>query len=329
MSDHHSPASHAVLPDAALLKEAADWAMTFQYGVPTESERQAFDHWRQQSPAHDAAWARAQAVFHTFDQVHEGIGKDALEHLGHSNNSRRRSLRMLTTLLVAVPAGWLVWRHTPWQKWTADVATATGERRILELPDGSRLVLNTASAVNIAFSTVERRIRLVAGEILITTSTDPLPVYRPFFVDTPHGVVRALGTRFSMRYLDQDRCQVAVFQGVVEIAPTGGFTRTLQAGEQASFNVTEASQPAPVENNATLWEQGMLLARNMRLGDVITEMARYRPGVLRCDPAVAELRVSGAISLTDTDAGLALLASELPLRIERYTRYWVMVGPRH
>lgn len=70
----------------------------------------------------------------------------------------------------------------------------------------------------------------------------------------------------------------------------------------------------------------MLLARNMRLEDVITEMARYRPGVLRCDPAVAELRVSGAISLTD--AGLALLASELPLRIEHYTRYWVMVSAR-
>lgn len=327
MSDH-SPAPPAALPDAALLKEAADWAMTFQYGSPTESEREAFDRWRQQSPAHDAAWARAQTVFHAFDQVHEGIGKDALERLGHSNNSRRRSLRMLTALLMAVPAGWLAWRHTPWREWTADVATATGERRTLELPDGSHLVLNTASAVNIAFSTTERRIRLVAGEILITTRTDPLPVYRPFFVDTRYGAVRALGTRFSMRHLDQDHCHVAVFQGAVEIAPTGGLTRTLQAGEQASFNVTETSRPTPVGNNATLWEQGMLLARNMRLGDVIDEMARYRPGVLRCDPAVAELRVSGAISLTDTDAGLALLASELPLRIEHYTRYWVMVGPR-
>lgn len=327
MSDH-APASPGALPDTALLKEAADWAMTFQYGAPTESERQAFDHWRRQSPAHDAAWARAQTVFDTFNQVHDGIGKDALEHLKHSNNSRRRSLRMLITLLTVVPTGWLAWRHTPWREWTADVATATGERRTLELPDGSRLVLNTASAVNIAFNTTERRIRLVAGEILITTHTDPAPVHRPFLVDTPHGGVRALGTRFSMRHLNQDHCHVAVFQGAVEIASMSGFTRTLQAGEQTTFNVIEANQPTPVENNATLWEQGMLLAQNMRLGDVITEMSRYRPGMLGCDPAVAELRVSGAISLTDTDAGLALLASELPLRIEYYTRYWVMVSPR-
>jgi transmembrane sensor len=49
------------------------------------------------------------------------------------------------------------------------VATATGERRTLLLPDGSRLVLNTASAVNIAFDANARHIRLVAGEILVTT----------------------------------------------------------------------------------------------------------------------------------------------------------------
>jgi transmembrane sensor len=72
----------------------------------------------------------------------------------------------------------------------------------------------------------------------------------------------------------------------------------------------------------------MLLARNMRLADVVAEMSRYRSGVLRCDPAVAELRVSGAVSLADTDAGLALLARSLPLRIEQASRYWVTVAPR-
>jgi transmembrane sensor len=315
-------------PDITLLKEAADWAMIFHYGIPTESERQAFDRWRRQSPAHDAAWARAQVIFHTFNQIPEEIGKDALKRLEHGHN-RRRSLRLLGVMLLAVPAGWLTWRHMPWQEWTADVATATGERKMLELPDGSQLVLNTASAVNIAFSAMERRIHLVTGEILITTHVDPLPTSRPFLVDTPHGVVHALGTYFSVRHLNQDICRVAVFQDEVEVRPWGGSNRILCAGEQADFSTTGVNQPMPVENSVTLWKQGMLLARDMRLGDVVAEMARYRSGVLRCDPAVAELRVSGAISLADTDAGLALLASELPLRIEYHTRYWITVGPRH
>lgn len=314
--------------DPALLKEAADWAMTLQYGTPTESQRQAFDRWRQQSPAHDAAWARAQAVFHTFSQVPADIGKEALKSLKRGN-PRRRSLRLLSMLLLAAPAGWLAWRHTPWREWTADVSTATGERRTLELPDGSQLVLNTASAVNIAFSATERRIRLLAGEILVTTHADPSPSNRPFLVDTPHGVVRALGTRFSVRHMDRDVCRVAVFQDAVEIRPLAGSVRVLRAGEQVDFSASGVEQPVSVESSAALWEKGMLLAKDMRLGDVIAELARYRTGVLRCDPAVAELRVSGAISLADTDAGLALLASSLPLRIERSTRYWITVRPRH
>lgn len=314
--------------DPALLKEAADWAITFQYDTPTEADRQAFEHWRQQSPAHDAAWARAQSVFHTFGQVPADIGREAIKHLGRGYD-RRRALHLLSAMLVAAPAGWLAVRHTPWREWTADVATATGERRALELPDGSQLVLNTASAVNIAFSAVERRIRLVAGEILVTTHADPSPTHRPFLVDTPHGVVRALGTRFSVRQLDGEKaCRVAVFQSAVEVRPQAGPALILHAGEQADFGPERVTQPAPVDDNATLWEQGMLLASNMRLGDVIAEMARHRPGVLRCDPAVAGLRLSGAISLADTDAGLAVLEKTLPVRIGRSTRYWITVQAR-
>ena len=58
------------------------------------------------------------------------------------------------------------------------------------------------------------------------------------------------------------------------------------------------------------------------------ELARYRPGLLRCDPAVAALPVSGAFQLADTDAALTALAASLPVRIELRTRWWVSIGPR-
>ncbi|RFC36835.1 MAG: FecR family protein [Candidatus Nitrotoga sp. SPKER] len=314
--------------DPALLKVAADWAIVFRYGTPTESEREAFNRWRQQNPAHDAAWIRAQTVFYTFSQVPTDIGKEALKNL-ERGNERRHALRLLTVLLVAAPVSWLSLRQLPWREWTADVTTATGERKTLELPDGSRLVLNTGSAVNIIFSAAERRIRLVTGEILITTHADSSPTYRPFLVDTPYGIARALGTRFSVRHLDgQDAYRIAVLQDAVEVRPLDGSTLILHAGQQVNFNAMGVAQPVPVDSNASLWEQGMLLAKNMRLGDVIAEIARHRPGVLRCDPTVADLRLSGAISLADTDAGLAMLEKTLPVRVGRRTRYWITVEPR-
>lgn len=313
------------VPDTALLKEAADWAMRLRYDAPTDSERLAFDRWRRQSPAHDAAWARAQAVFHTFEQVPVDIGKEALESLGRGR-SRRRSLRLLGALLLA-PAAWTVLRHAPWREWAADAATATGERRVLALPDGSRLVLNTASAVNIVFSAAERRIRLVAGEILVTTHADP--ARRPFVVDTAEGAVRALGTRFSVRRMDRGLCRVAVFEHAVEVRTLSGASAVLREGEGADFDASGVGGTVSVDAAAALWEKGMLLAKDMPLGEVVAELARHRPGVLRCDPAVADLLVSGAISLDDTEAGLAALSGSLPVRVERRTRYWVTVAPKN
>ena len=101
----------------------------------------------------------------------------------------------------------------------------------------------------------------------------------------------------------------------------------------ASRELTLQAHFAPVAcvpqlSNGGLVDYGTLLAKDMPLGEVIAELARYRPGVLRCDPAVAGMPVSGALSLTDTDAALDLLARSLPLRIERRTRYWVSFGPR-
>lgn len=316
------------LPDDAALREAADWAIAFQYGTPSEAERQAFELWRRQSPVHEAAWARAQAVFGAFGQVAGGVGKAALDTLAR-DKGRRRSLRRLAVLLLAVPAGGLAWRQLPWHVWRADVATATGQRRTLTLPDGSQLALNTASAVDIAFDATVRRLRLVAGEVLVTTHADPAPVFRPFVVDTPQGTVQALGTRFSVRRLDDETVRVAVFEHAVAIHPPGGGAPVrLQAGQQTDLGRDGIATSGPVGSSAALWAQGMLLAQDMPLAAVVAELGRHRSGVLRCDPAVAGLRVSGAMSLDDTDAALAQLAQSLPLRIEYRSRYWVTVTAR-
>ncbi|MCM8565948.1 hypothetical protein [Thauera linaloolentis] len=73
------------------------------------------------------------------------------------------------------------------------------------------------------------------------------------------------------------------------------------------------------------WTDGVLVARQMRLADAVAEIGRYRSGWLRCDPAVADWRISGVFQLGDTDLALAALGEALPLRIRHYSRYWVMV----
>ena len=71
----------------------------------------------------------------------------------------------------------------------------------------------------------------------------------------------------------------------------------------------------------------MLLAIDMPLGTLTEELGRYRSGVVRCDPAVADIVVSGAFSLRDTDASLALLQKTLPVRVQQLGPWWVTIKP--
>ncbi len=65
-----------------------------------------------------------------------------------------------------------------------------------------------------------------------------------------------------------------------------------------------------------------------RMQEVVAELARYRPGILRCDPAVADLKVSGVFSLRDTDEALEAISDSFPVQVRRHTRYWVTVLAR-
>lgn len=333
-ADAQQPASAP--PSKQLLSEAADWLMRLHFAQPTPADQEAFTQWLAQSPAHAAAWQKAQKVMRTFAPLQNktgNVGQQALKHLAsdtqrQSQQTRRRNLQLLGMLMLAGPTGWLAWQQLPWRQWNADIATATGERRTEQLPDGSEIILNTDTAINIAFNASERRLRLVSGEILVTTHADLATQPRPFIVETPQGNVQALGTRFTVRTLGDATTRVAVLEHAVRIELHHGPTQVLQAGEQTDFTRTSIHASTVAEPTSTLWQNGMLLAQNMRLDAAIAEMARYRPGVLQCDPAIGHLRISGSISLDDTDAGLALLEHTLPVRIARRTRYWVTVVPR-
>ena len=308
--------------DPSILDEAAGWLVKFQSGEVDENDRLAFERWRTRSAAHIAAWQQAESVLNTFKLITPEIGHGTLAKL--SNSDRRHITKILGLFIVAAPSAWLVSHYLPWVDWAADLRTATGEQRIINLVDGTHLVLNTASAVDINFSKDERQIKLLSGEIYVTTGRDPSVMYRPFIVQTPQGTIRALGTQFSVRRFDE-YTRVVVSQGAVEIQPMHTQAMILQAGEQVDFWLDGIHSFQPADATSTLWTQGMFIAKNIRLVDLISELNRYRKGTIRCHPNVADMPVSGAFQLQDIDASLNLLEKTLPLRISGFGRYWVTI----
>lgn len=310
--------------DPALLNEAAAWMVRLRED-DGDALAEEIECWRARSPAHSAAWRRAETLLRTFERIPPGLGRAALTK--PVSASRRRALQTLGLSSLGLPALWLAWQFAPWSDRQADYVTATGEQRHLKLPDGGHFVLNTASAVDVRFSAAERRIILRRGEILVTTGSDAA-LLRPFLVETPHGTLRALGTRFSVRH-ETGSTQLAVFDGQVEINTRTGQTVRLRAGKKTAFSPDVIAPVAATGYADDLWANGMLVANDMPLRALLAELARYRSGYLGCVDAVAGLAVSGAFPLDDIGAALALLLQTRPLAMRHVTPYWVRLEPAH
>lgn len=327
---HHaeslSPLDSSDKLDRAAVREAAGWLVLLHEDRQNPQTLEGLSQWRVADPEHERAWQRAQLVNDKFGLIPAQLGLPVLGHA--TDSSRRRAIKALVLLMTFVPASYVAYRSTPWREWAADYATRTGERRSLSLNDGTELELNTDTALDVQFDAVQRLIKLHRGEVLIDTGADPRRAdesFRPFWVQTRQGRIRALGTRFVVRR-DDDITRVQVYDGAVEVQPRHTATRqVIQAGQQLCFSADAVQLPRPVDPHGADWSRGLLVAQQMPLGEFTRELARYRPGLLRCDPAIADLRISGAFQLDNTDQVLAALPETLPVNVVYRTRFWVSV----
>ena len=103
----------------------------------------------------------------------------------------------------------------------------------------------------------------------------------------------------------------------------------VQAGQKTDFDTQATRDVSPVDKSVTAWTQGMLLADKMRLADFVAELARYRRGFLRYDPAIANMRISGTFPVSDTRLALNMLVSTYPVAATvRLNGYWISLSSR-
>lgn len=133
-----------------------------------------------------------------------------------------------------------------------------------------------------------------------------------------------LGTEFSVRCFD-NYTRVIVFQNTVEIRPLHAKSVTLYAGEQIDCRIGGTRSWQSADATSALWAQGIFIARNMQLADLVTELNRYREGFIRCHSNVANMPVSDALPLKDIDATFKVLQKNLSLRISSFSRDWITI----
>jgi transmembrane sensor len=313
--------------DRAILEEAANWFVHLKDGTESARDRVALEQWLIKSEHHRHAWELVQQLDQHLGSVPSEL---ALPALTHHSRSRRQTVKLLMALLTTGTVGLTAYQTLPLDRWRADYATAPGQRRTVTLSDGSLLEMNTDTIIDVVFDDARRLIRLHRGEVLIQTGKDVdhagiAP--RSFMVETVQGSVRALGTRFSVRYMDDAQVQVVVFEHAVEVMPVKMPQQTMRIDndQQIVFNGEAVGVARTAASHQDAWTHDMLVAVDQRMDEFLKEVARYRRGIVQCDPEVAALRVTGSYRLDDLDASLESLAFSHPVEVTFLTRFLVKV----
>lgn len=314
-------------PSQQVVRQAIHWLLRLRDHAANPALRQQCDAWRIAHQDHEQAWQRVQSLHSELTSSLRAVpgARIALDTLETSAQrlGRRQALKLLSGVAVVGCATWLG-QDVGWRPWSADFVTATGERRGFQLPDGTRLELNTNSAADLDYTASQRLIRLARGEIMLTCGRAP---GRPLLVESRHGLFEGLEGRFVVRQ-DHDCTRLSVTSGRVIIrSHRGSDGAPIEVDAGQSYRVSAATAtPAPaLDMDVGAWADGLIVSRGMRLEDFLNEVGRYRRGYLKCAASIADLRLSGVFRLADTDTLLAVLPRTLPVQIHYRTRWWVTV----
>ncbi|GLH46540.1 FecR domain-containing protein [Pseudomonas lactis] len=304
-------------------EQAVHWLLEMQQGALTPRQQAAWQQWLNAHIEHQRAWEQIQRVNQRLRGVPSPLAHAALNAPTSSN--RRQALKLLLILGAGSAAAWSLRQQHILPPLTADYRSPVGQRRTVQLADGSQLQLNTGSAVDVHFDGQQRLVRLLEGEILLTARAGQAPLH----VLTGQGLLSSQAARLTVRQFN-DHTQLAVLAGQVEVMPNryNGLALSVDAAHQVNFTRKGWDTPRATDANSGAWADGMLVAAHMRLEDFLSELGRYRRGQLHCDPQVANLLLSGSYPLDDSERILDLLEISLPVKVRRFTRYWVSVQAR-
>lgn len=296
-------------------RQAAQWFARLRSDDASESDRQQWRRWMDDDERHRAAYARLERLWSGFGEhaPHAEIALRLRAYVPMSTSpkpvrtpNRRHWQAVAASLLVglAVAGGWLGLRPAP----ALDYATSVGERRSLELEDGTRVDLDTDSHIRVHYSGKARRIALERGRAFFRVAKEQ----RPLTVETASGAVRAVGTEFEV-YRREHAIEVALFEGKVQLLSAPREGREAEAlgmlvpGQKARFG---ARQPTPVVETVVMdappaWMSGRLVFDDVRLEQVVAEFNRYsrRPILLDRD-ALGDHRITG-VFLSDNPEAFA------------------------
>ncbi len=324
-----------------IVEQAIAWHLQINTAEVKASERVAFEAWLNQDALHQNAYQRVESMFEPFEYVDAKAAKRSIDVVLKAErklNTRKNlsGIALGLTLLVAVS---VAFQMPMTNVMLADNKTAVGEIKTIDLPDNSRIVMNTNTAFDVAFDGKQRLIKLYKGEVFVEVSKD---ANRPFLVETKHGDARALGTQFVVN-VESETTAVGVVESKVEAcnAPSYLQLETLSGAQRACITL-HPNQRVKISNQSlssvqsvdasamTGWLSGTAIYDNQPLPVVLADLQRYSKNQLVFSSAALQhINVSGVLSINDIPHAISILGDQFNLQVEAVNDNEIKINPQN
>jgi transmembrane sensor len=288
--------------------EAHRWITQLVSGEATVADSEALKQWCARSPQHQAAFAEAARRWKDIGAAGRELIEQGLldTRIATSPRVDRRLVLGGAGALAAAAACYAV-VHPPLGLWpslrelAADYRTSTGEQRQVKLADTLSVELNTQTSISVPITGGETQVTLISGEAAFTT----LASDRSLLVFAGNGRTVAQQARFSVRNVGP-AVSVTCVAGEITVEQ-GTQSAMLGASRQLRYDGNGLGQAINVDpDEATSWQNGVLIFRYTPLSEVVSEINRYRPGrVILLNRALGPRLVNGRFRIQRIDEVLA------------------------
>lgn len=313
-----------------LTREALAWLAKFSLGETSEDDVAALRQWRDQSPAHAAALAKAGRLWRGLTEPVGDLVRRGAVSVPISDNSRhvnRRHLFVGFGGAAAAVVGMAV--KPPLDMWPslaelrADRRTGTGEQQHLTLPHAVSVDLNTRTSITLRTTGQEPGIELITGELAVRIDK---AAGKPFVVAAANGFITASLGAFNVRR-DGLAVRLTCVDGEVSVDCRGGLLR-LVANQQVSYDDQGLGQVVTTDAAiTTAWRDGVLVFENTPLLAVIEEVNRYRSGhIILVDSALGQKLVTARFEIKRLDKVMNQICNVFSVPVRTLPGGIVLVG---
>lgn len=301
-----------------LRREAAKWLARLQSGRDPHIKRK-FQRWHDADPRHSAAFDRVRRSYEQAGLLRysPSVGSGPPEPVTRNSQWKPRpAFAAAAALAVLVPAVVLLRGGSPMFGGTEAVMlmTQVGEIRQIELADGSKVTLDSASKVDVEIGPSRRSAHLRYGRARFQIAkTDA-----PFVVET---VANTITMRRGVLDVEQagEQGRIEVLAGAAKVRASDGAQPSrgaLGAGEAVTVN-SAGAQHKSIVTPAPDWTRGMLQFDGTPLADAVALANRYSRQRIILDGDLGALRVTGAFRAGDTTRLAKALAAAFRLSLQQ------------